>query len=633
MMLFFWATLALLLGSSAVIADSLKDVEHVVIFMQENRSWDCYFGTMPGVRGFNDPNVQINSDGQSVWHQQVDREMSQDTKTLLPWYLGYLGGDTLDAIQCLSAGDNSYYANQAAYNHGLNNNWARNNTPWSWGYYKRQDLPVQFAIAEGWTAGDMYQEAQITATNPNRVTLVSGSINVPGGPQSKDQGGVYIDNREAPGCDEHGASCYPLHWKTIYEYYEEAGVSWQLYQDTDNFDDNPLAWFHQFQHAHPDSALAQKGMSFVGLEAFYLAAATGTLPAVSFIVGPQELSEHPPWMPKDGAWLQKQVVDAVTSSPKYSKTLLMISFDETGGFGDHVTPFHSPHGTPGEWMTDPVGVFGDVFSGPGFRVPFVMVSPWTRGNRVFTERADHNSQILFLEKWLAARGHKNIETDQMGHWRRKHMSDLVNALDFENPDYSLPHIPEAATPHINNQGNYAGTGECLNRHRDPRPPVPYGKQGNVNNTLFFEDGFKEVVGYLTEGRYLVFEKGGQALTIPKPRDYIKSLKASRAKRDHSEVTQRWVIHYNNGEESGIFTMSSAFDGRWIGHRGELLGTDYRDAAAPLRISFLGNGNGYTIQFVRGGEYLTIDRDGNLKMMNPSPAPKEGFKIFSVTYHN
>jgi phospholipase C len=68
-------------------------------------------------------------------------------------------------------------------------------------------------------------------------------------------------------------------------------------------------------------------MGFVGLEAFYLAAAAGTLPSVSFIVGPQELSEHPPWMPKDGAWLQKQVVDAVTSSPKYSKTLLMISFD------------------------------------------------------------------------------------------------------------------------------------------------------------------------------------------------------------------------------------------------------------------------------------------------------------------
>lgn len=83
--------------------------------------------------------------------------MSTATNTLLPWYLGYQGGDSNEAIQCMAAGDNGYHDNQAALNHGLNNHWARNNTPWSWGYYKRQDIPVQFAIAEGWTSGDMYQ--------------------------------------------------------------------------------------------------------------------------------------------------------------------------------------------------------------------------------------------------------------------------------------------------------------------------------------------------------------------------------------------------------------------------------------------------------------------------------------------
>jgi phospholipase C len=83
--------------------------------------------------------------------------MSTATKTLLPWYLGYQGGDSNEAIQCMAAGDNGYHDNQAALNYGLNNHWARNNTPWSWGYYKREDIPVQFAIAEGWTSGDMYQ--------------------------------------------------------------------------------------------------------------------------------------------------------------------------------------------------------------------------------------------------------------------------------------------------------------------------------------------------------------------------------------------------------------------------------------------------------------------------------------------
>lgn len=334
---------AALLGAP-VSAGSLSDIEHVVIFMQENRAWDTvcfiaemvpshanelnqYFGSMAGVRGFNDPNVQVNPNGQAVWYQEVDPDMSTKTNSLLPWYLGYEGGNWTDAIQCMAAGSNGYQDNQAALNHELNNHWARNNTPWSWGYFKREDIPVHFAIAEGWTAGDMYQEGQITSTNPNRVTLVSGSVNVPGSPQNKSEGGVYIDNNEVPGCDNLGINCYPLKWKTVYEFYEQAGVSWQLYQDTNNFDDNPLAWFQQFQQAPKNSSLYQKGMAYIGLDAFYEDAAKGTLPEVSFIVGPAELSEHPPYQPKDGAWLQKKVVDAVTSSPKYSSTLLMINYD------------------------------------------------------------------------------------------------------------------------------------------------------------------------------------------------------------------------------------------------------------------------------------------------------------------
>ena len=93
----------------------------------------------------------------SLLSRNVDSTLSNDTKSLLPWYLGYKGGNWTDAIQCLEAGDNGWDGNQAALNHGLNNHWAVDNTPWSWGYYKKEDIPVQFAIAEGWTSGDMYQ--------------------------------------------------------------------------------------------------------------------------------------------------------------------------------------------------------------------------------------------------------------------------------------------------------------------------------------------------------------------------------------------------------------------------------------------------------------------------------------------
>ncbi|CAI7587477.1 hypothetical protein N7533_005992 [Penicillium manginii] len=622
--------LTALLASSSVNAGSLKDIEHVVIFMQENRAQDTYYGTMAGVRGFADPNVQINPDGQSVWNQTVDPSMSDRSSGLFPFYLGWKGGETLDAIQCMAAGDNGYHANQAAYNHGLNNAWATKNTPWSWGYYKREDIPAQFAIAEGWTSADMYQESQITATNPNRVTLVSGSINVPGSPQSPDQGGVYIDNNEMPGCEKPGVSCYPLKWKTIFEFYEDAGVSWQLYQDTNNFDDNPLAWFQQFQQAKKGHPLADKGMSFVGLDKFYEDAANGTLPRVSFIVGPTELSEHPPYRPMDGGWLQKRVTDAVTSSPKYSSTLLMISFDETGGFGDHVTPFHSPQGTAGEWMTDPYGDFGDVFAGPGFRVPFIMVSPWTRGGRVFTERCDHNSQIMFIEQWLTALGYSGVQTDQMVPWRRAHMSNLIGALDLDHPDYSLPNLPDIPAPETDGNGNFVGTSRCQSRHSQTRPPVPYGEQSNLSDSLFFEDGFKEVVGYLTEGRYLVFSKNGYAL-----RGHNKRWDLDTGKPGHlyDKKENRWILHYTQDEESEIFTLENALDGRWLGPRGELQASEARSSASHIRITFLGNGLGYTLRYADSGEYLDIDNLGNMVLRNSDSGLDQGFHVVSVTYHD
>ena len=329
-----WASavaLLILQYSLPISADSLADIEHVVLFMQENRAFDHYFGTLAGVRGFSDPNVQVN-DGRSVWYQDVEANVTNIADYLLPWYLNYEGGRFPNATQCMEAGSNGWQENQEALNYGLNDHWATNNTPWSWAHFKRSDIPVQFAIADGWTIGDMYQESVIASTNPNRVTWVSGSINVPGNAQTANEGGLYIDNNEVPGCEAPGLNCYPLSWKTTPEYYEAAGVTWQVFQDIDNFDDNPLAWFKQYQTAKNGSALSDRGMAFLGLDDFYAHANAGTLPQVSYLIGPTELSEHPPYSPRDGAWLQKQVIDAVTGGKAYNKTALIISYD-----GEHPT--------------------------------------------------------------------------------------------------------------------------------------------------------------------------------------------------------------------------------------------------------------------------------------------------------
>lgn len=389
-------------------AGSLKDIKHVVLFMQENRAFDHYFGTMPGVRGFADPNVQVNPDGKTTFQQLVTPSMTNNTDVLKPWYINYLGGDWLQATQCIGAGSNSWQATHTAYNGGLTNQWASTNTPYSIGYFKRSDIPTHFDIAEGWTVGDMYQEGILAATDPNRVIWMSGTVNNPGTPNNPNgDGGMILDNSVTPGCEKPGLNCYPFTWKTVPEYWQDAGVSWQVYQDVDNFEDNLLACFQQYQDALKtnSSSLTTHGNSYLGLDKFYADAAAGTLPQVSYIVGPAELSEHYPYLPSDGAWLQKKVVDTVTSSPLYNETALLISYDEVGGYGDHVTPFHAPKDTLGEWINDPYGEAGDTPVGPGFRLPFYIISPWTRGGHVFTEHADHNSQILFVEQWLEALGH------------------------------------------------------------------------------------------------------------------------------------------------------------------------------------------------------------------------------------
>jgi phospholipase C len=419
-------------------------------------------------------------------------------------------------------------------------------------------------------------------------------------------------------------NCYPLKWQTTPETYEAAGVSWQVYQDTDNFDDNALAYFDNFQKAAKGSSLQKKGLAYLGLNQFYKDAAAGTLPAVSFIVGPAELSEHPPYMPSDGGWLQQRIVNAVTQSPKYNKTVLMISYDETGGWGDHVLPVTSPRGTSGEWVKDPYGTT-DVSTGPGFRLPFYIISPWTRGGNVFVEPSDHNSQIMFVEKWLAAKG-KTIKTTAMNAWRRAHMADLMRAFDFSNPDFSIPNMPNISYPSTDKPGgNWNGYSVCENTYATRRPPVPYGQQSPNDAPAQTEEGFKKMRGNPTEGRYLTFESNGFGLTNAGN----GSLTTTAATASHSSKVQRFVLYASNPDASVLqqFAIASAVDNKTVS------GTQLVAAGGALyTIRDLGNGAGYTVQASSGAQqYLASDARGKLSLS--STAPSKGWTIFSVTYHD
>ncbi|KAJ3846301.1 non-hemolytic phospholipase C precursor [Lentinula lateritia] len=665
-------TLFVALWVSSASADSLAEVEHIVLFMQENRAFDHYFGTMAGVRGFKDPNVQVNPDGRSVFFQKVNSFLSNDTDFLLPFYVAAEGGEFINGTQCMVAGTNNWAENHAALASGQN----ATNTPESWGYYRRSDLQVQFAIAEGWTVGDMYQEGVIAATNPNRVLWQTGNVNTTQGP--------VLDNNASPGCTsltqrlENGTEIesaqnytwyvstmipfiqfiklhcsYPFDWKTLPEYLEDAGISWKEFQAYD-IDDNPLPNFVFWQNLaanDPTSELAQRGLVMNGggnwqggLDLVKKQAAEGTLPAVSFYIGPGELSEHPPARPIDGAWLQKEVVDAIVNSPKYNKTILMISFDESGGFGDHVIPFTSPESTPGEWIINPfTGLPAP--SGPGFRLPFTVISPWTRGGAVFTEPADHISQTLFLEQWAAARGTPFTNT-QINDWRREHMSNLINVFDFENPNYTAVSLPDVPPPHTDPLTSLLdGYTFCENTFTGHiQPPVPYGQQ-TLTDSLFTETGFKIVrgrsdsprstlLGSLTEGRYLVIESSTKNLALSANNT---SLGTSAATNDKfTTPSQRFVIYATDpklatGKTFRISSAASVIDATAIANAT----TPFLDAnlqfgsinsSAVFNITYGGSGV-YSFLESGSGKFLGLG-DNGVPMLG---GEAESFKIFSISF--
>lgn len=111
---------------------------------------------MAGVRGFSDANLQMN-DGVPVWKQITDSSLTTAADYVNPWYINYLGGNWTGATQCMLTGTNSWQENHAAWNDGTNDHWAVGNSPYSIGFYKQQDIPIQWALADNFVVGDMYQ--------------------------------------------------------------------------------------------------------------------------------------------------------------------------------------------------------------------------------------------------------------------------------------------------------------------------------------------------------------------------------------------------------------------------------------------------------------------------------------------
>lgn len=401
--------------ASRVRRRDIERVEHVVVLMQENVSFDHYFGTLAGVRGFADPKAIDLPNGNSVFEQPYP--LTPDG-FLRPWAF-----DSETANPCTVPVDNGWGSRHAAWANGHMDGFvgATAGTPnyFTMAYYNRSGVPWHMALADGFCVCDRYFSSVIGPTNPNRLMMWTGTID----PQGR-RGGPDYDNQAYDDADTRYT------WKTYPERLTKAGVSWRVYHETDDFDDNALKYFAAYQDAKPGSTLYRSAMANRPADAFMEDVKKDRLPAVSWIVAPTKVSEHQlVSAPGYGAHYCNQILRALRKHPHvWAKTVLIFNYDEDGGYFDHVRPPTPPTGTKDEFIGDqPIGL--------GFRVPAVVCSPWTRGRLVCSKTYDHTSLIRFLERRFGVR------EPQISPWRRRLVGDLWECFDFRKPDYSFPKLP------------------------------------------------------------------------------------------------------------------------------------------------------------------------------------------------
>lgn len=399
---------------------SFQEIKHVVLLMQENRSFDHYFGTLSGVRGFDDPHAMKLGNGRSVFYQP---DRNNPDGYLLPFHL-----DThKTSAQKIPSTSHAWEVQHSAWNGGAMDNWLPahlkadgKNGPYVMGYYTREDIPFQHALADAFTICDNYHCSVLGPTNPNRMYWMTGMIDPEG-----NHGGPVISNS----IPKSGFG-----WKTYAERLEEAGVSWKVYQEKDNYGCNMLEYFKPFMNAGKNSPLHKKGVVRGPEGQFEYDAINDRLPAVSWIIPTSYQSEHPDYLPAEGAAFVASKLDAIAANPDvWAKTVFILDYDENDGIFDHVAPPVPRAGARDEFVDGlPIGA--------GFRVPCIIVSPWTAGGWLCSDPFDHTSVLQFLEKFTGVR-----ETN-ISDWRRRTFGDLTSAFRFKGSKNRSPILPDTSGP-------------------------------------------------------------------------------------------------------------------------------------------------------------------------------------------
>jgi phospholipase C len=297
------------------------------------------------------------------------------------------------------------------------------------GYYTRKDLSYYYALADAFTICDNYFCSVIGPTDPNRLYAMSASLDPAG-----TAGGPILSTSTT-----RVERFRTLSWTTMPEQLQARGISWKVYGSGDgHFGDNVLPYFKQYWG---NSQLFSNGITPSYPGTFQTDVAAGTLPQVSWVLAPLIASEHPPAPAIYGETVAADVLNTLVSNPSvWAKTALFITYDENGGFFDHVPPPTPKRGTAGEYLTatplpsEAGGVAGPI--GLGFRVPMLVVSPFSRGGFVCQNTFDHTSTLRFLETRFGA------EVPNLSKWRRSTTGDLTAAFNFAEVDTSVPSLPQ-----------------------------------------------------------------------------------------------------------------------------------------------------------------------------------------------
>ncbi len=488
----------------------IKAVEHVVILMQENRSFDHYFGTIPGVLGFGDRRPLRLRTGDDVFHQPRKGE-----PPVLPFSLERRASELRrpqSDVQNLGSTPHTYPDAVKAANRGWWDGWIEHKTETCMAHLERKDVAFQVALGNAFTLCDAAYCSMHGGTNPNRNYMWSGTTGFePGKP------GVRAVLNSGNDYDHPG-----YEWTTYPERLEAANISWQIYQEWDNYGDNAVEYFLPFKkvghkilaHVTPpkgveeffttehvydtinkltdkgeqDRLLRELAAGRASLTAderslfdramyrsepgtivtrFAEDVKRGRLPKVSWLVPRASLSEHPSVSsPELGARITYEFLDALASHPRtWDHTVFILLFDENDGLFDHVPSPAPPRSYSDDWY--------DAYPmGPGPRTPMTIVSPWSVGGRVSSEVFDITSTLMFLEKVTG------VKEPNISRFRRDVVGDLTSTFDFDR-GASRPGVPEAkvAAEPGKRWNPDAPDGQAMpaqGQKRRPSIPTPYG---------------------------------------------------------------------------------------------------------------------------------------------------------------